>query len=215
MTAITISRQLGSHGGRVARRLAKELGWELVVKSTINEVISQYGLIRLNDIYGDQPPKLRELFNQNTMWTIQWMNKTIATIAATRDVVILGRGGFVVLQGMSDVLNVFVKAPEDVRAVRIGKRDGLPAEQVADKVAADDKARESFVRRFYGQKWSLDESYDLVVDTGELSDDEAVARIIEEMKAHTASSQGPSAKNLDVDPVLLETIDQVLASRDS
>ena len=83
MTAITISRQLGSHGGRVARRLAKELGWELVDKSTINEVISQYGLIRLNDIYGDQPPRLRELFNQNTMWTIQWMNKTIAITIPT------------------------------------------------------------------------------------------------------------------------------------
>lgn len=213
MTAITISRQLGSHGGRVARRLAKELGWEFVDKSTINEVISQYGLIRLDDIYGDQPPRLRELFNQNTMWTIQWMNKTIATIAATRDVVILGRGGFVVLQGLSDVLNVFVTAPEDVRRVRIGKRDDLPAEQVAEKVAADDKAREGFVRRFYGAKWSQEDNYDLVVDTGLLSDEEAVARIMAELKTHTAASSEPSAKNLDIDPVLLETIDQVLAKR--
>ncbi len=46
--------------------------------------------------------------------------------------VILGRGGFRVLRGLSDVLNVFVTAPDAVRAKRIGKRDEIGVGEAAD-----------------------------------------------------------------------------------
>ena len=94
MAVITVSRQLGSHGARIARALARDLGWEFADKYTINRVIRQYGLTRLDDLY-TKPPKLRELFDQNSQVTIEMMNETIAAIAARGNVVILGRGGFV------------------------------------------------------------------------------------------------------------------------
>lgn len=212
MAAITVSRSLGSHGGRIARKVAKELGWAFADKATINQVISQYGLIRLDDVYGDEPPRLRELFDRNTIWTIEWMNKTIATIAATRDAVILGRGGFYVLSGYADVLNVHVSAPAELRAERIGKRDGISPAEAMPKIEKNDKAREVFVRRFYGAKWAHESSYDLTVDTGELSDDEAIARIIEAQAKHIAESTGPRLSDKGIDPLLLQTIDDVMGS---
>ena len=51
MAVITISRQAGSRGARIARGLAKELGWEFADKNTINRVIRQYGQVRLNENY--------------------------------------------------------------------------------------------------------------------------------------------------------------------
>lgn len=213
MAAITISRSLGSHGGRIARKLAKQLGWDFADKATINKVISQYGLIRLDDVYGDEPPRLRELFDRNTIWTIEWMNKTIATIAATRNAVILGRGGFFVLSGYSDVLNVHVSAPEELRAERIAKRDDITSAEALPKIEKNDKAREVFVRRFYGAKWADDGSYDLVVDTGELSDSDAIDRIVQEQARHIGESTGPKSSDIPVDPLLLQTIDQVMGER--
>ena len=123
MSVITVSRQLGSHGGRIARGLAKELGWKFADKSTINGVIKQYGLIHLDNLYGDKAPGFWELYQEDSVWTIEWMNKTIEAIAAEGDVVILGRGGFAVLGDYADSFDVFVKAPDSVRARRIGKRD--------------------------------------------------------------------------------------------
>ncbi|CAL8977745.1 Cytidylate kinase [Propionicimonas sp. T2.31MG-18] len=210
MAVITISRQLGSHGARIARALAKDLGYALVDKGTINRVIRQYGITRLDRIY-DHKPKIWELFNEDSALTIQMMNETIAAFAAQGDVVILGRGGFRVLRGLSDVLNVFVKAPDAVRAKRIGKRDEIGVGEAAEIIRSDDELRSRFVSLFYGADWADESAFDLVVDTGELSDADAVARIAAEAAALPSYAEGPSAAGLEVDVVLRETVEQELA----
>ncbi|MCA0306659.1 MAG: cytidylate kinase-like family protein [Actinobacteria bacterium] len=209
MAVITISRQLGSHGARIARALAKDLGYALVDKGTINRVIRQYGITRLDRIY-DHKPKIWELFNEDSALTIQMMNETIAAFAAQGDVVILGRGGFRVLRGLSDVLNVFVTAPDAVRAKRIGKRDEIGVGEAAEIIRSDDELRSRFVSLFYGADWADESAFDLVVDTGELSDADAVARIAAEAAALPAYAEGPSAAGLEVDVVLRETVEQEL-----
>lgn len=210
MAVITISRQLGSHGARIARTLAKDLGYALVDKGTINRVIRQYGITRLDRIY-DHKPKIWELFNEDSALTIQMMNETIAAFAAQGDVVILGRGGFRVLRGLSDVLNVFVTAPDAVRAKRIGKRDEIGVGEAAEIIRSDDELRSRFVSLFYGADWADESAFDLVVDTGELSDADAVARIAAEAAALPSYAEGPSAAGLEVDVVLRETVEQELA----
>ncbi len=206
MAVITISRQAGSRGARIARGLAKELGWEFADKSTINRVIRQYGLVRLNDLYNELP-SLGDLFSDNAALTIEMMNETIAAIAARSNVVILGRGAFAVLKGVPDVLNVFVEAPLEARVARIAKRDGTDLETAEERVKADDKLRRKFTRRYYGANWSKHENYDLVVDTGEITDEQAIEQILAALHALPARAEGSA---LTVHPVLAQTIDEVM-----
>lgn len=213
MAVITVSRQLGSHGARIARALAKELGYAFADKALINRVIRQYGLTRLDLIY-DRKPKLRELFNENSAVTIEMMNETIAAIAARDNVVILGRGGFRVLGGMVDVLNVFVKASDSVRARRIAKRDSIDPGEAAELIKTDDELRSRFVRLFYGADWAEESAYDLVLDTSDLADTDAVAQLVQAVRA--LPEPAPSdrqAANLTVDPVLEETVAEAMARR--
>lgn len=203
MGAITISRQLGSHGARIARGVAKNLDWPIADKATINKVIRQYGLIHLDDIYGDKPPSFWDLFDQDSIWTIEWMNKTIQTAAAQGNAVILGRGGFAVLGGFADVLDVFIKAPDDVRAQRIGLRDDIDPAEAVKKVETDDKARAKFTRLVYSKDWADEKHFDLVIDTGEMSDEMAMDQVIEAYHAMMADlPDGPRIADLEVDPVL-------------
>jgi cytidylate kinase len=212
MAVITISRQLGSHGARIARALARDLGWEFADKYTINRVIRQYGLTRLDDLY-TKPPKLRELFDQNSQETIQMMNETIAAIAARGNVVILGRGSFVVLKDFADVLHVLVEAPVEVRAANIAKRDKMEGEAALEKVQADDKLRQKFMSLYYGAAWATPDNFDLVVNTEALPDADAVAKIKAGLTALTAPTEGAKlAANLAVDPVLAQTVDEVMAT---
>lgn len=211
MSVITISRQLGSHGGRIARGLAKELGWKFADKSTINGVIKQYGLIHLDNLYGDKAPGFWELYQEDSVWTIEWMNKTIEAIAAEGDVVILGRGGFAVLGDYADSLDVFVTAPLAVRAHRIALRDGISEEEAAEKIKRDDKTRARFTKRIYGAGWADEKNFDLVVDTGELSDEEAIAQIVAAYRERQATpGEGRRVADLTTDPVLRESIASVL-----
>lgn len=211
MAVITISRQLGSHGGRIARALAGELGYDLVDKGVVNKVIRQYGLTRLDAVY-DHKPKIWELFNDNSVATIEMMNETIAAVAARGNVVILGRGGFRVLHGMSDVLNVMVKAPHDVRATRIAKRDGITTAEAANVIKDDDALRARFTRLFYSVDWADESQFDLVVDTGADSDDAAKAKIKDALG--TLPARGArTAASIQVDEVLANTVENVLAGR--
>ncbi len=213
MAVITISRQVGTHGARIARALAQELGYEFADKSLINRVIRQYGLTRLNLIY-DRKPKIRELFDQNSTVTIEMMNQTIAAIAARGNVVILGRGGYQVLSGMADVLNVFVKASDVARARRVGKRDGIDTDEAAELVKADDEIRARFVRLFYGSDWADESAYDLVVDTSDAPDAEAVAQVVEAVQAMPAAAEDArQAAHLKVDSVLAATVSKEMARR--
>jgi cytidylate kinase len=213
MAVITVSRQLGSHGGRIARALAGELGYDLVDKGVINGVIRQYGLTRLDAVY-DHKPKIWELFNDDSVTTIEMMNQTIAAVAARGNVVILGRGGFRVLHGMSDVLNVMVKAPHDVRATRIAKRDGITSAEAANVIKDDDALRARFARLFYSVDWADESQFDLVVDTGTDSDDAAKAKIKEAMQALKPTGERTAA-TIRVDEVLAGTVEKVLARRAS
>jgi cytidylate kinase len=211
MAVITVSRQLGSHGARIARALAGELGYDLVDKAVINRVIRQYGLTRLDAVY-DHKPKIWELFNDNSVTTIEMMNETIAAVAARGNVVIVGRGGFRVLAGMSDVLNVFVKAPDDVRAARIAKRDHVSVDEAAKIIRDDDALRARFTRLFYSADWAEESQFDLVVDTGAGSDEEARTQIKEAVGVLPARGVR-SAASLVVDEVLADTVAKVLARR--
>jgi len=213
MAVITVSRQLGSHGGRIARALAGELGYDLVDKGVVNRVIRQYGLTRLDQVY-DHKPKVWELFNDNSVTTIEMMNQTIAAFAARGDAVIIGRGGFRVLAGMTDVLNVFVKAPDDVRAARIAKRDKISVEEAAKVIKDDDALRARFTRLFYGADWADETQFDLVIDTGVDSDDAARARIKEAVEV--MPSRGVrTAATIMVDEVLADTVAEALTHRAS
>ncbi|MEA4944619.1 MAG: cytidylate kinase-like family protein [Propionicimonas sp.] len=209
MPAITISRQMGAKGPGIARALAAELGWDFADKDTVNKVIRQYGLIRLNEFY-DAPPKIRELFKQDSQLTIEMMNQTIAAIAARGNTVIMLRGGFVVTRGLVDVLNVFIKAPLDVRVARIAKRDHLKPEEAAEKVRADDKNRRKFDRLYYDADWTDPDSYDLVVNTKNLTSAQAVEKIIEAYHAlPSRSTDAPTAETLAIDPVLAATVEEL------
>ena len=212
MAAISISRQAGSRGARIARGLAKELGWELADKATINRVIRQYGLLRLNEFY-DEPPTLGTLFNDNAALTIEMMNEIIAAIAARGNVVILGRGAFAVLSEVADALTVFIEAPPEARAARIAARDGVDLETAAKRVKADDKLRRRFTRRYYNTAWDKPLNYDLVVNTADLSDEQAIEQILAALHALPTRAEGLVTQTLAVHPVLARTIDEVMGVR--
>lgn len=215
MAVITVSRQLGSRGARIAQTLALQIGYDYVDKSMINKVMREYGLTRLDVIY-DHKPKIRELFNDNSATTIEMMNETIAAFAARGNVVIVGRGGFRVLQGMADVVNVFIRASDAVRAKRVAKRNHIEPGEAAELIQVDDDLRSRFVSLFYNARWAEDSNFDLVIDTGTTSDFDAITQICAAVAALPATSDSQrSAATLGVDPVLATTVAKVLARKTS
>jgi cytidylate kinase len=141
------------------------------------------------------------------------LNHSMQALAQHGDVVIAGRGGFAVLAGMPDVLNVRVQAPLGLRIGRAEERtfQGEPA-RVAEWVQGNDKIQKSFIESVYGVQWDAATAFDLVIDTGKIAPELAAHTIVEAVKAlRIPRLRGAKcAAELEVDAVLASTVHEVL-----
>ena len=58
MTTITISREFGSEGVKIAQQVAKTLDYSLVDKRILEGVFRRYGLTKFGDLYSSAPSLL-------------------------------------------------------------------------------------------------------------------------------------------------------------
>ncbi len=89
-------------------------------------------------------------------------------LAARGDVVILGRGSHMVLQGHPRALHVLTIAPREVRLQRFAQREGLEPGEAARRFHQAERGRLLFYRRY----WKVDPDdpsyYHLTVETSHL-----------------------------------------------
>jgi cytidylate kinase len=216
MSVITISREAGSGGTALAKNLAKTLGYRLVDKDTIGNLLGKYGLIGFSKVY-DSAPGFWEGFDaQKTdqrVTTVDMMNKAIRAIAKRGNAVIVGRGGYVVLAGFSDVLNVRVQASIETRIRNVQEELKLADFRAAEKDVRDrDRIRALFMESAYDVKVDPATAFDLVVNTDKIPAEKAVGWIAD--IARDLDSSAASAKNrvadLEIDPVLATAVTEEL-----
>jgi cytidylate kinase len=214
MTVITISRELGSGGLDIAQQVAKTLGYEFVDKRTADGIFRQYGLTKFDDLYSSAPSFL-DLINADNLLLVSMANEILEAVAKRGNVVILGRAGFAVLADYADVLHVRLQAPFSERVQRVMIREGLTDLQAAEeRVTEDDSVHRKYVQRFYNKQWDEPSNFALILDTGSLSSDMAVQRIVEAAKALEQKPPGMDAlttAKIEVDPVLADAVAKVIA----
>lgn len=214
MAVITISRELGSDGASIGQHVAQILGYDFVDKDVIERVFRQYGMTKFEDIYSSAPGILH-MFSYNSLLTIAMFNEMLEAIAQRGSVVIVGRGGFAVLGDYADVLDVRIEAPHDLRILRIMQREELSSvEQAAACIQEDDNIRSKFVQLFYNRRWDDPSSFDLLFDSSIVSGEDAAAQIVEAVKALEQNIAGKNLRttaSLEVDPVLADAVEQVMA----
>jgi cytidylate kinase len=215
MSVITISRQLGSEGEEIARQVAASLNYAFVDKQTTDTIFRQYGLTRFDELY-NSVPSLLDLLNADNLLLIAMANEIIEAVAQRDNVVILGRAGFAVLAGYTDVLNVRIQAPFSERAQRVMEREGLAdVDAAVERVKQDDEVHDKYIQRFYNKQWDDPANFDLVLDTSALSVDEAVQKIVAAAHGPGQKAQpeaAPSTRSLQVDPVLADAVAKAMAN---
>ncbi len=205
MGAVTISREYGSGGGEIARRLAARLGWRLVDHEVVAQVARELGM-SLQEA-ADQDEQV-ESFAARLLASLQAIEpvalpsppltqprdaqayhaavcRVVRAAVAQGPVVIVGRAAQRVLASRRDVLHIRIVAPFERRVHYVSAREGLSEEDAADRIQQRERARARYLQTFYGVRPEDPQLYDLVVNTGVLSLDQAVALAAQalEMKA--------------------------------
>jgi CMP/dCMP kinase len=169
MAVITISRQLGSLGCDIADAVAQQLGYRKVWRGLINQAARkartpQVALALLDDLglFGLKPSRSEETAYLDAVRDL------VEEYARAGDVLIVGRGGQVVLRGWAHTLHVRIIAPLEVRVARLVQRQGISAEPALAQIRTSDRARKRFIARAYSVDWDDPSLYDLVLNTAAL-----------------------------------------------
>ncbi|RPH60755.1 MAG: cytidylate kinase-like family protein [Chloroflexi bacterium] len=211
MPAITISREIGSKGDTIAEQAASRLGFHLVDKNTIEKVFRQYGFVDFEETYDESGFWAR--FDPHRAEMISMLNKVINAMVQHGNVVLLGRGGFAVLKGYADVLNVRIQAPFALRVQRVMESRVFASQLKAEEFVNDsDRLRRDFVNSMYSERWDSLSAFDLVIDTGKIPPKMAVDWLKEAMYriSHLELDDAQTTRSIKVDPVLADSVAQVL-----
>ena len=185
---ITISREFGSGGRTIGKKVAEKLSIPCYDSEIIQEMAKETGFAPdyIKEA-GEYAPSgfLASAFsnrafgptNEDILWEQQY--KVVTALAEKGPCVIVGRCADYILQDKADCLKVFIHADMKLRAERIvkvyGEREQSPEDRLRDK----DKRRAAYHRFYTNIKWGHAQNYHLTLDSGVIGIDKCVALICE------------------------------------
>jgi CMP/dCMP kinase len=97
---------------------------------------------------------------------VRMVGLVIQGLAREGNVLILGRGGQVLLRDDPSVLHVQTLAPLNYRIAVVMRRLGLSKRDAQGRIRASDRARSDYVRRYHDADWLDASLYHLTINTG-------------------------------------------------
>ncbi|MBQ9484169.1 MAG: cytidylate kinase-like family protein [Ruminiclostridium sp.] len=192
-TVITISREYGSGGRHIAKKLADELGIGYYDGELLSLVAKESGyteeFVRRNDQKKTQS-LLYHLYIGSQILPASDMifiaqSRVIKDLYNKESCVIVGRCADYVLRGYPDVINVFVTAPLESRIERVKNEYGEQSDNYRTYIMKKDKSRIAYYNYFADDAWGKVQTYDLSINS-DIGIDESADLISRYIKARTA-----------------------------
>lgn len=179
---ITISREFGSGGRTIGKKVAEQLGIPCYDSELIQKIAEESGFdAKFVQEAGEYAPGgfLSNLSsrtfgptNEDYLWKIQY--QIISRLAGQGPCVIVGRCADYILRDKADCLRVFIHADAQFRARRIVQEYGERAESLEQRLRDKDKRRAAYHRFYTNMKWGHAQNYDLTLNSGTLGIDRCV-----------------------------------------
>ena len=171
---ITISREFGSGGRTIGKKVAQALGIPCYDSELLQKIAVESGF---NENYikdaGEYAPSgfLSAAFshrgfgptNADYLWEIQY--KIITELAEQGPCVIVGRCADYVLKDRPGVTHIFIYASEERRIARIMRVEKVDREHARELIRKTDRQRRSYYNFFADGNWGMRSNYDLMLRT--------------------------------------------------
>jgi cytidylate kinase len=181
-SVITISREPGSGGNILARRLSEKLGFDLFYQEFIHDMAESARVsVRLLETLDEKGASVLEewiasLVDKQHLWPdryLQHLLKIIGTIGKHGKAVIVGRGANFVLP-LEKRLSVRVIAPLEVRLRNVSQEFNVAVEKARPRVLKTESDRKAFIKKYFNADIGDPFNYDIIINTGALGIEDAV-----------------------------------------
>lgn len=202
---ITISRQFGSNGKEIARKLAQYLDISYYNKEIMENIAQDMDVCA--DFFKDQNQDANGLFTIESRGLLGLKNiaelsvnsqvyelasEFIQGISKREDAVIVGRCADYILKENPNVISVFCYSDIKERIKWSIQEYNVPAKQAQKIVQEKDSQRARFYEFYTNQKWGDAKNYSVMINTSKMSTEETVQMLA---SLYDAKKGIPSFKN--------------------
>ena len=202
---ITISREIGSGGGSVARKLAEKLNVPCADKQLLQSLEEKFNLTRagiehlksskknwFTDLFKRVAPTSKasievggHVFSSDVVQEDVTLKdiyeaevEILNAIADEGSCVITARSAFFILKDRPNKVDIFITAPKEARIKRVMDKQNMSREDAIELIQKIDEGRDNYVKRFTGLSRYDMRNYDLILDMNSLTEDEATEKIL-------------------------------------
>jgi cytidylate kinase len=190
-TVITISRQFGSGGRLIGKKLAEKLGVPFYDKELIELAVEESGFSKEIFEKVDERASSSLLYSlsvspgvmqgvtgmadlplNDKVFLVQ--TKIIKEVASKGGCVIVGRCADYILKEFNNVVNVFIRSDMESRIERATNVYKINMTNAQKEIQRNDKKRANYYSFYAHSKWGVVDNYDLCLNSGKVGIDESV-----------------------------------------
>lgn len=197
MAIITISRQVAALGDEVASAAAKELGYTFVTRKQIEQRIVELGFPKEKlEKYDERKPGFFASLAKGRDEYLNYLQYAVLEAASKGNCILIGRGAFVILEDIPNLIPLRLIAKNSVRLERLKKEFNWNDKQAQQRINESAENRRGFHRDFFNTDHENPEHYILTLNSGMLSEDEIVKIIVGFSKLCTEEQEKEGAKKI-------------------
>lgn len=178
MAIITIARECGAHGRIITEKLSETLGVRYIDKSVVDTRLEALGIsAKSREAFDERKPGFFAALTDAVERYVNCLKLVLYDEAKDGNCIILGRGAQMMFRNVPGSINVRLIAPLECRIERIAQREGVDASQARQIIEKTDHNRAGFNNFFFDCEWENPLNYDIVYNTGVLSDETIIGQI--------------------------------------
>jgi cytidylate kinase len=186
MAILTISREIGTEGLEIGKKVAEEVGYQFFDKERVLQELKTEGprWEEVVDNLDSHAPSLWEKYDWHYMGYVALAQSHILDCALSGKVVILGRGGNFLLENIPYALRIRLVAPIEARLKRATQDQSCndfvcvnidTTQRLLEKA---DRESENFIRSEFGKDWNDPMAYDMTLNMAGFGVEEMVKTLI-------------------------------------
>ena len=192
---VALTRTCGSGGTTISKMIADDFGIDMYDRNLLrlasedsgineelfaraDEVTKSRLLYKVSKkVYNGEiiPPESNDFVSDQNLFNYQ--AKILKELAERESYVCVGRACDFVLKDYSNVLKVFIYAPENVCIEREMERQGISRKDAEKYVQSNNRFRKEYYKYHTGRVWESPYNYDLCINTAQFTYEESVKLI--------------------------------------
>jgi cytidylate kinase len=197
MAIITLSRELGSLGTKIADMLSSSLGYSKLDKDSLEVLLKELGMTEKQFERDDEKqPGFWEQFTLQKFRYLDFMKAAMYRFAAEKDCIIVGRGANIIFRGVPGTLRLRIIAPREVRVARLRERLGIDEQHALHVIHQSDQDRAGYHKYFFNAIWDSSADYDLMVNTAGISPAETCDLVSALLRSPAYANTGGLGRNV-------------------